>query len=238
VFRRYALVQQTDQSDCGAAALATVALHYRRAIGLQQMRDLAGTDRVGTNLLGLIGAAERLGFSARAVKGPYEALPQVPLPAIAHFRTREGLGHFVVLHRVREDAAVVADPGRGVQRLSRDEFCRCWTGYLLVLVPEQQAPRAGAGGVPVGPWRRFLGLLGGHTPVLAEAFFCALLMTVLGVATSYFIQHLVDSVLPRQEGRLLHALAVGMVLVLLFRTPSARCGSTCWPTWAARWTWP
>jgi len=53
------------------------------------MRDLAGTDRVGTNLLGLLRAAEKLGFSAKGVKGPYEALPQVPLPAIAHLRTDE-----------------------------------------------------------------------------------------------------------------------------------------------------
>src|SRR5947209_15768692 len=101
MLHRYVCVLQTDQSDCGAAALATVALHYRRPISLQQLRDLAGTDRLGTNLLGLLQAAERLGFSARAVKGPYEALAQVPLPAIAHVRTEEGLGHFVVLHQVR-----------------------------------------------------------------------------------------------------------------------------------------
>ena len=43
-------------------------------------------------------------------------------------------------------------------------------------------------------------------------------MTVLGVSTSYFIQHLVDSVLVRHEGRLLNALGVGMVLIVLFRT--------------------
>ena len=43
-------------------------------------------------------------------------------------------------------------------------------------------------------------------------------MTVLGVATSYFIQHLVDSVLVRHEGRLLNALGIGMVLIILFRT--------------------
>ena len=66
MFRRYACVRQTDQSDCGAAALAAVALHHGRPAGLQQLRDLAGTDRVGTNLLGLIGGAEKLGFSARA----------------------------------------------------------------------------------------------------------------------------------------------------------------------------
>src|SRR5262245_9208982 len=137
MFRRYACVRQADQSDCGAAALATVALHYRRPIGVQQLRELAGTDRVGTNLLGLVQAAEKVGFSARAVKAPYEALAQAPLPAIAHVRTEEGLGHFVVLHKATGQAVVVADPGRGVQTLSRDEFCRRWTAYLLLLVPEQ-----------------------------------------------------------------------------------------------------
>jgi ATP-binding cassette subfamily B protein len=215
MFRRYACVRQNDQSDCGAAALATLALHHRRPIGLQQMRELAGTDRVGTNLLGLVQAAEKLGFSARAVKGPYEALPSVPLPVIAHVRTPEGLGHFVVLHRAKQDSVVVADPARGVEKLSRDEFCRRWTGYLLLAVPEANAARAGA--APVSPWRRFLTLLGGHKPILVEAVFCALLMTVLGVATSFYVQHLVDSVLVRHETRLLHALGIGMVLITLFR---------------------
>src|SRR4051812_30675434 len=78
VSRRYAYVRQEDHSDCGAAALAAIALHHGIPIGLQQMRELAGTDRDGTNLLGLVQAAERLGFSARAVKGPYEALSTVP----------------------------------------------------------------------------------------------------------------------------------------------------------------
>ena len=140
------------------------------------------------------------------------------LPAIAHVKTEGGRGHFWVLYRIKKDAVVVADPARGVQKLSRDEFCRRWTGYLLLLVPEPQASPAATGSVPVSPWRRFLGLLSGHTSVLGEAFCCALLMTVLGVATSFFIQHLVDSVLVRHEGRLLNALGIGMVLILLFRT--------------------
>ena len=113
MLRRYAFVRQNDQSDCGAAALATIALHHRIPIGLQQMRDLAGTDRSGTNLLGLVQAAETLGFSAKGVKGPYEALAQVPLPAIAHVQDEPGLGHFVVLYRVTTRGVVVADPARG-----------------------------------------------------------------------------------------------------------------------------
>ena len=218
MLHRYACIRQTDQSDCGAAALATVALHYRRPIGLQQLRDLAGTDRIGTNLLGLLQAAERLGFAAKGVQGAYDALSQVPLPAIAHVKTEEGLGHFVVLYRVKKNAVVVADPASGIQTLGRDAFCQRWTGYLLLLVPEQPGSPVASGSAPVSPWRRFLGLLSAHISVLVEAFVCALLMTVLGVATSYFIQHLVDSVLVRHEERLLNALGLGMLLILLFRT--------------------
>ena len=220
MWRRLAFVRQDDQSDCGPAALATIALHHRMPIGLQQLRELSGTDRVGTNLHGLVAAAERLGFSPKGLMGTDEALPRIPLPAIAHIKNEEGLGHFVVVHRVRRRSILVADPARGIRVLSREEFRRAWTGALLVVPPGPGIGRgaeASAVAKPEPPGRRFLGLLAIHRGVLAEAFFCALLMTMLGVATSYFVRHLVDSVLDRGEGRLLNALGVGMVLVTAFR---------------------
>ena len=132
--RRFACVRQPDQSDCGPACLAAVALHYGRPVRLQQVRGLAGTDRVGTNLVCMLRAAERMGFMAKAVKGTFDVLPKAPLPAIAHTRNDEGQGHFVVLHQVKKHSVVVADPGRGVRTLTADEFKAAWTGYLLFVV--------------------------------------------------------------------------------------------------------
>ncbi len=74
MWRRLVVVRQSDQNDCGAAALATVALYHGLPIGLEQMRDLTGTDRLGTNLFALHRAAEKLGFSARAVRTSWESL--------------------------------------------------------------------------------------------------------------------------------------------------------------------
>src|SRR5439155_12856068 len=128
---------------------------------------------VGPNLMAMVQAAERLGFSAKGVKGVFQALGHVPLPAIAHVRTKEGLGHFIVLHRVKKHSVVVADPARWVERLSQDDFCERWTGYLLLIVPEQPTPPKSVANAAVGPWRRFLSLVGCHTSVLVEAFFCA-----------------------------------------------------------------
>ncbi len=214
MFGKYVCVRQQDETDCGPAVLATIALHYRMPVPVQKLRALAGTDRAGTNLLGLVRGAEQIGMTARAVKGSYEELTAAPLPAIAHCTTEEGFGHFVVLHRVRKDSVVVADPSKGVLTLSRDRFCRTWSGHLLLVAFEGAKPE---GGLPPSPWRRFYSLLRPQAGLLWEAFFCAILVTVLGLSTSFFLQHLVDSVLVHGETRLLNGLAIGMVIVLVFR---------------------
>lgn len=213
----YACVRQRDQSDCGAAALATIALHHGRAVGLQKVREFAGTDRIGTNLSGMIEGASKLGFSARAVKGPFEALAGVPLPAIAHVVTEQRLGHFVVLHRVGKQEVVLADPAQGVVRWTTEQFRARWTGYLILLAKDRE-PEDAPTGAASGALARFLGLLAPNASVLAEAFVCALLLTALGLSTSFFIRHLADSVLAHGETRILNALAIGMLLVLVFRT--------------------
>ena len=218
MFRKFHCIRQNDGSDCGAAALATVARHYGIQFGLEALRDLSGTDRAGTNLLGLVSAAERTGFTARAVRGPYEALNSVPLPTIVHITMEEGHGHFVVLHKVNHKYVTVADPGRGILKLTRREFEGQWTGNMLLLAPNDSFAESHCANKPTTPVRRFFGLLTAHYGVLSEAILCAILMTLLGISTSYFVQHLVDSVLVRGEMRLLNALGIGMLAILLFRT--------------------
>ena len=212
---KYTFVRQDDQSDCGVAALATVAQHYGMHLSVQKLRDAAGTDRLGTNLLGLLKAAEKIGFLARGVKGPYEGLSEISLPAIAHTVNERGEGHFVVLHKVQRQGVVIADPARGIEKLSRQEFCARWTGYLLLLEPD--ATRSVKVEESLSPRRRMQSLLWVFKGILLEAFVCALLMTLLGLSTSYFVQMLVDSVLVQGEKRLLNALGIGMLLVLGFR---------------------
>ena len=89
-----AKIKQSDITDCGAACLASVAAHNRLRFPVSRIRQYAGTDKRGTNVLGLIEAAERLGFQAKAAKGPLESLSKIPLPAIAHAIVKNGLHHF------------------------------------------------------------------------------------------------------------------------------------------------
>ena len=214
VLRRYVCVRQGDQSDCGPAALATIALHYGVRFSRERLRDVTGTDRVGTNLLGLLRGAEKLGLRGRAVKGDLAGLATVPLPVIAHVKTREGLGHYVVVHELSKKHVLLADPAHGIVRWTRGEFTERWTGYVLILSPTSELTNGG----DATAGRRFLALVFAQKRLLVEAFACAVLMTVLGLVTSKFVQHLCDSVLVQGQVALLDALGLGMIAIIVMRT--------------------
>ncbi|NND96632.1 MAG: peptidase domain-containing ABC transporter [Pirellulaceae bacterium] len=213
---RYTFVRQDDQSDCGTAALATVALHYGFRFPVQKLRTIAGTDRAGTNLMGLVTAAETIGFVTRPVKGSLSALSKISCPAIAHVINDDGSGHFVVIHKVTKSKVVIADPGQGIVKLKAEKFREIWTGYLLLLEPDATRELRKNDQTP-SPFHRLIHLLWQARAVLLEAFVCAVLMTLLGITTSFFVQHLVDSVLVRNEVALLNAFGIGMTLVLIFK---------------------
>ncbi len=116
MFKRFHCVRQMDGSDCGAAALATIARHHGLEFGLQTMRELAGTDRVGTNLLGL-GAgrrADRL-LRPRRSKAPTRRWPRPRCRPSPMSRRRKVSGTSSCCYRAGHKSVVIADPARGVQ---------------------------------------------------------------------------------------------------------------------------
>ena len=106
---RYTYVRQHDTTDCAAASLAMVCLHYKKEITITRLRDMMGTDLKGTNLTGLQKAANELGFDTAAVRVDRENfLSDFTLPAIAQVITDQGLAHFVVIFKkttIKDDEA-------------------------------------------------------------------------------------------------------------------------------------
>src|SRR5262249_8787918 len=158
-----------DRGDCGAAALATLALHFGLPVALERVRDLADCNRDGASLLGLLRGAEKLGLSAKAVRvTKYESLSTVPLPAVAHIADAQGNGHFVVVYRVTKKHVLIADPARAVERRGHDQFRREWSGNLLLASPSAGLTRDGKGRQSTSPTGRFLRLLASQQWLLLE----------------------------------------------------------------------
>ena len=208
-------VKQHDMTDCAAACLAAVAAYYKLKLPLARIRQYASTDSKGTNMLGLIQAAERLGFSARGVKGTYESLKKIPLPAIAHMVVKGAMHHFVVIMNVSARYVRIMDPADGrIHKVPHEKFKKEWSGVLALLIPDEKFEAANEK-VPV--LKRFWFLLKPHRPVLLQVLFGALVYTMLGLSTSVFIQKVVDHVLPSGNGNLLNLMGVIMITLLLLQ---------------------
>jgi len=208
-------IKQRDITDCGAACLASVAMHYNMKIPVSRIRQMAGTDKKGTNVLGMVEAAGKMGFTAKGVRGDWESIFKIPLPTIAHIIINDRLHHFVVISKVTQDYIEVMDPAGGqLQRKSHEVFQKEWTGVLILLLPGGDFVTADQT-TSVGT--RFWKLLAPHKPIIAQALLGAILFAVLGLASAVYLGKIVDHVLPMGNVNMLNLLSVAMGFVIIFR---------------------
>ena len=134
---KYYCIKQHDITDCGAACIATISKQYGLKKSISKIREIAGTDKAGTNALGLVKAAQQLGFDAKGVRGTAEDFSdKIPLPAIAHL-VKDDVLHYVVVHKVGKKKITIADPAEGIVKYSHEDFLKIWSGVLILLAPNE-----------------------------------------------------------------------------------------------------
>jgi ABC-type bacteriocin/lantibiotic exporter with double-glycine peptidase domain len=211
-----AKIRQRDITDCGAACLVSIAGHYRLKLPVSRIRQYAGTDKQGTNVLGLVEAAERLGFQAKAAKGTVDSLTKIPLPAIAHVIVKKTLHHFVVIYKATKKDITVMDPAGGsFHKKKLPDFMAEWTGVVILLLPDEHFT---AGNEKKSNYTRFWHLIRPHSGIMLQALLGAVVYTVLGLSSSVYMQKIIDFVLVGGNTRLLNLLSMSMLLILIFES--------------------
>jgi ATP-binding cassette subfamily B protein len=128
--------------DCGPTCLMMVAAAHGRQFPLTYLRDRSYISREGVSALGIMEAAEAIGFRAMTVKVPFDTgkdtacLINAPLPYVAHWNQN----HFVVVYKANQRHVWIADPAAGKFKLSRKDFEKSWLsdvhqGILILLEP-------------------------------------------------------------------------------------------------------
>ncbi|QHC84743.1 ABC transporter ATP-binding protein [Empedobacter brevis] len=116
---------QPDSKDCGPTCLRIISKYYGKNIDLKTIRRFSETNRIGTTLLSLSNAAEKLGFKTIGIKTDYISLKEeIPLPCIVHWSN----DHFVVVYKIKKNKIYVSDPAHGLLEYSKDEFIKSWIG--------------------------------------------------------------------------------------------------------------
>ncbi|HKK45243.1 MAG TPA: peptidase domain-containing ABC transporter [Balneolaceae bacterium] len=208
-------IKQHDITDCGAACLASVAAHHNLKLPIARIRQYASTDKKGTNILGMIEAAEKLGFSAKGVKGEFKSLFKIPTPAIAHVVVKEVLHHFVVIYDTTDTHILIMDPKDGkLRKIPHKKFKEQWTKVLVLLMPDEDFQ---PGNKKISTFNRLWFLLKPHKAILLQALFGAAIFTLIGLSTAIFVQLMVDHVLVEGNKNLLNLLGTGMIILLLLQ---------------------
>lgn len=213
-------VKQHDITDCGAACLSSISSYYGLDLPLSKIRQIAHTDRRGTNILGLTEAAHKLGFDTKAVKSVHDdgtvnliPLQQIPTPAIAHVIVNNKLLHYVVIYRVSKSFITIMDPATGeLHKKKLDDFAKEWTGILVLMLPTEDFRK---GDSTVSMLSRFMFLLKPHKGIITQAIIGALIYTLLGLGTSIYVQKIVDFVIPDGNKNLLNLLSIVMIAILI-----------------------
>lgn len=125
-------IKQHDIKDCGAACLASIGNHYKVNLPLARIRQYANTDKRGTNVLGILEAAEKMGFTAKGVKGGMDSLDKIPLPVNEKISPTKRFWNLVQPHKIILIQALVGAIVFTVLGLAMSIYIQKITDYVLI----------------------------------------------------------------------------------------------------------
>lgn len=211
-------VPQIDTRDCGVAALASIAKFYGSDFSLAHLRELAKTNKEGTTALGIVKAADEMGFETRPVQADKTLfdMSDVPYPFIVHVNKEGKLQHYYVVYQTKKDYLIIGDPDPSVKitKMSKERFFSEWTGVAIFLAPKPsyQPHKDKKNGL-----LSFLPLIFKQKSLIAYIVLSSLLVTIINIGGSYYLQGILDEYIPNQMKSTLGIISVGLVITYILQ---------------------
>lgn len=212
-------VPQIDETDCGAACLAMILKNYHSRVSIARLRHIAKTNTEGTTALGLVKTAEKFDMNVQAVKADMSLfdISDIQYPFIVHVIKDGGILHYYVVLKSTKRKIIVADPDptSGIKKMSRESFEKEWTGITLFMSPKVDFK-------PVKEKKNDLLSLFPYMfkqkKLVRNIILAALLMTLISICSSYFVQGLIDTYIPNGTFTTLSILAIGLLIAYVFNS--------------------
>lgn len=211
-------VAQVDEADCGVASLAMILRNFGSVYPIAKLRDLVRTTKQGTTALGLLKAAKHLGLDVIPIQADLSLFddPEITYPLIAHV-IKDDLLHYCVVFKADQDYIYVADPDPAtkVQKMTRDEFGRLWSGVSLLFSP---AKRYTPQKEPLAGLMTMFRQLTNYKKDISGIVIAALLITFISIVGSYYLQLIIDRFIPSKSINGLAILAGSLLVVYVFNS--------------------
>lgn len=211
-------VPQIDARDCGIAALASIAKFYGSDYSLAHLRELAKTNKEGTTALGIVKAAKEMGFETRAIQADMTLfnMSDVPYPFIVHVNKEGKLQHYYVIYQAKKEHLIIGDPDPSVKvsKMSKEKFASEWTGVAIFLAPEPgyKPHKDKKNGL-----MSFLPLIFKQGSLIFFIVLASLLVTLINIGGSYYLQGILDEYIPNQMKSTLGIISIGLIVTYILQ---------------------
>lgn len=206
-------VPQIDARDCGVAALASISKFYGSDYSLAHLRELAKTNKEGTTALGIVKAAKEMSFETRAIQADMSLfeMEDIPYPFIVHVNKEGKLQHYYVVYKNIKDHLIIGDPDPTVKvtKMTKDRFASEWTGVAIFLAP---APSYKPHKDKKNGLMSFLPLIFRQRSLIFYIVLASLLVTLINIGGSYYLQGILDEYIPNQMKSTLGIISIGLII--------------------------
>jgi ATP-binding cassette subfamily B protein len=200
---------QQDQSDCGVACLLSIIQYYEGNNSLEKLRELSGTTKQGTTLLGLYQASNKLGFTSQGNEADTQAIIDHKEPLILHVVIEERLQHYVICYGYENNKFIIGDPAKGIIYLTKEELEIIWKSKTcLTLTPNNNFVKSKTQTNNKKKW--FIKLVKEDSKLISFSIILGLGIAILSMAMAIFSQKLIDDILPSKD---FNKLITGIILV-------------------------
>ncbi|SNR39400.1 peptidase domain-containing ABC transporter [Flavobacterium sp. ov086] len=206
---------QLDQSDCGVACLLSIIKLYNGNQSIEKLREISGTTKQGTTILGLYQAANKLSFKAEGCEADIKALIDYKQPVILHVIVDNQLQHYIVCYKYDESKGfLIGDPAKGVYNLSIEQLETIWISKTcLTLEPNENFITEKTDKNAQKKW--FLDLLKEDYEIICISVLLGVFIAGLGMSMALFSQKLIDDILPSNNiKKLISGISLLVVLLL------------------------
>ena len=140
----------------------------------------------------------------------------VPYPFIVHVNKEGKLQHYYVVYQTKKDYLIIGDPDPSVKitKMSKERFFSEWTGVAIFLAPKPsyQPHKDKKNGL-----LSFLPLIFKQKSLIAYIVLSSLLVTIINISGSYYLQGILDEYIPNQMKSTLGIISVGLVITYILQ---------------------
>ncbi len=119
--------------------LKSLVAYYGGDISLEKLRELSGTSKQGTTLLGLYQVANQIGFTAEGNEADIQAVIDHGKPVIIHVTIDNRLQHYIVCYAFVNDKFIIGDPAKGIVYYTKEELNKIWVSKACITLEPNES---------------------------------------------------------------------------------------------------